>query len=59
MDQSPVHLYDPITDYVSAELKRRCVVKYAGWCSYDGNRIPGSTSILQPIRFKSGLGLSI
>ena len=23
MDQSPVHLYDPITDYVSAELKRR------------------------------------
>lgn len=25
MDQSPVYLYDPITDYVSAELKRRCV----------------------------------
>lgn len=23
MDQSPVNLYDPITDYVSAELKRR------------------------------------
>ena len=25
MDQLPVQLYDPISDYVSAELKRRCV----------------------------------
>ena len=25
MSQSPVHLYDPITDYVSAELKRRYI----------------------------------
>lgn len=23
MDQSPVHLYDPIAEYVNAELKRR------------------------------------
>lgn len=25
MDQSPVHLYDPINDYVNAELGRRYV----------------------------------
>ena len=59
MDQSPVHLYDPITDYVSAELKRRYVVEYAGQCFNEGNRILGSMSTPQLIPFKSGLGPSI
>lgn len=26
MDQLPVHLYDPINDYVAAELKRRSAI---------------------------------
>jgi len=28
MDQMPVHLYDPIADYVNAELKRRSVIEF-------------------------------
>lgn len=27
MDQIPVHLYDPIADYVNVELKRRSVAQ--------------------------------
>lgn len=26
INQSPVHLYDPINDYVNTELKRRSVI---------------------------------
>ena len=58
MDQSPVLLYDPITDYVNAELKRRCVDN-AGQYLYDSNRILGSTSTPHLIRCRFGLGPSI
>ena len=27
MDQSPVHLYDPINDYVNSELSRRSIAQ--------------------------------
>lgn len=55
MDQSPVHLFDPITDYVSAELKRRYVLN-ASPRPHDPNRILGSTSTLNLIACKYGLG---
>lgn len=55
MDQPPVHLFDPITDYVSAELKRRYVLN-ASPRPRDPNRIPGSTSTPNLIACKYGLG---
>lgn len=38
MDQSSVHLYDPVTDFVSAELKRRCVLNF-GQYPHDSDRV--------------------
>lgn len=55
MDQSPVHLFDPITDYVSAELKRRYVLN-ANPRLHDFNRMPGSTNTLNLIVCTYGLG---
>ena len=57
MSQSPVHLYDPITDYVSAELKRR-YIQNVSQRPRDTNKIPGSTSIRHLIPCKYGQGPS-
>ena len=32
IDQSPVHLYDPVTDYVNGELQRRSDSVQCGGC---------------------------
>ncbi len=57
MDQSPVYLYDPINDYVNAELKRRCV-QNASKYPHNNNSILGSTSTPHLIQRKFGLGPS-
>ena len=57
MSQSPVHLYDPITDYVSAELKKR-YIQNASQRPRDTNRIPGSTNTQYLIPCKYGQGPS-
>ena len=57
MSQSPVHLYDPITDYVSAELKRR-YMQNASQRPCDTDRISGSTSTQHLIPCKYGQGPS-
>ena len=57
MDQSPVHLYDPITDYVNAELKRR-YVQNDSQCPHPTDRISGLTNTPHLIPCKYGLGPS-